>query len=107
MALTQCTEEEILPVNEQSVAEELTATAANVASLSISGLYTEFASGEVDCKACDVIVDEKATVVDGELMKIKPGSLVCLKKAVRYPAIDFVNLVGTSDRPIIIAYTSN
>ena len=105
LTLVQCSEEEI--VAEQTVAEdmttEITSETADVASISVSGVYTEI-QGDVPCNTCTYVVDPGETTIDGNELGFKPGNVICLKKALKYSALDFVNMEGTEANPIVIGY---
>jgi hypothetical protein len=105
LGMTQCSEEQI--INEQQVAEDMvteaTSSTTDVASISVSGLFTEFA-GEIECSTCSYMVDANEKVVDGKALGLKAGSVICLKKAVKYASVEFVNLEGSQQNPIVIGY---
>ena len=98
--LSQCTEDEVVPVN-PAPAERTAAPAAASGSVTISGIYTVYETIN-DCSTCTFVVPADRTVVDGQALNLKPGSVICLDKAIKYGDIDFVNLVGTEDKPIRI-----
>ena len=54
-----------------------------------------------DCH-CTYVVPADSTVVDGNLLGLKPGSVICLNSAFTYGSIDFRNLAGTEEQPIEI-----
>jgi hypothetical protein len=103
--MVQCSEEEI--VAEQTITEDLTteiaSETADVASISVSGLYTEI-KGDVPCASCTYVVGTGETTVDGQELGFKPGNVICLKKALKYSSLDFVNMEGTEESPITIGY---
>jgi hypothetical protein len=105
LTMVQCSEDEI--VADATLAEDattqMTAESAEVGSLSVSGLYTEI-QGDVPCASCTYLVDPKETSVDGQELGFKPGSIICLRKALKYSSVDFVNMEGTEENPIIIGY---
>lgn len=99
---SQCTEEEIVPTETQAASVESTpASAAPTGSMTISGVYTVYES-VADCSTCTFVVPEDLGVVDGKELNLKPGSVICLDKAITYGDIDFVNLEGTEEHPIRI-----
>lgn len=103
---SQCTEEEIAPARPETPASEVAAMPElATGSMTISGIFTSFEDIE-DCKTCTYIVPGDATLVDGEELKLKAGSVICLDKAVRYGDVDFVNLEGTETNPIRIGAAS-
>ena len=75
---------------------------ATVASLTVTGEFTEYRD-QNECSTCTFVVPEGATVVDGAKAGIKPGSVICLNKAFKYNAVEFVNVSGTAENPVIIA----
>jgi hypothetical protein len=105
LTMVQCSEEEIISQESASadLATEITSEGAEVGSLSVSGLYTEI-QGDVECSTCTYIVDPKETTVDGNELGFKPGSVICLRKALKYSSVDFVNMEGTADSAIVIGY---
>jgi hypothetical protein len=105
LTMVQCSEEEIIAeqVVEDDMATEMMSESADVASISVSGLYTEI-KGDVQCSTCTYIVAASETTVDGRELGLRPGNIVCIKKSLKYPALDFVNMEGTEESPIIIGY---
>ena len=106
-SLTQCTEEEIVPQDATTPAIETVAAPAVEAtgSMTISGVFTSYE--EIgDCKTCTYVVPEGAATVDGKELNLKPGSVICLDKAIQYGDVDFVNLEGTEQSPIRIGTTT-
>lgn len=105
LTLVQCSEEEI--VAEESIVEDMTteimSEAVNVASISVEGVYTEV-QGDVSCNTCTYVVAPAETTVDGKELGLKPGSVICLRKSLQYSSVDFVNLEGTEENPIVIGY---
>ena len=103
---SQCTEEEVTPTNVQPAAEQAVVLPEHpTGSMTISGAFTNYEDTE-DCKTCTFVVPGDATIVDGEELKLKAGSVICLDKALRYGDIEFVNLVGTESQPIRIGGTT-
>lgn len=103
--MVQCSEEEIIAEDTitADIATEITSESADVASISVAGLYTEI-KGDVECSTCTYIVDPRETTVDGNELGLKPGAVICLKKSLKYAALDFVNMEGTEASPIVIGY---
>lgn len=103
--MVQCADEEI--VVQETLADDINtyanAEVVEVGSLSVSGLYTEI-EGDVVCATCSYLVDPKETTVDGKVIGLKPGSVVCLRKSLKYGALDFINMEGTEEEPIVIGY---
>ena len=103
---SQCTEEEIAPARPDAPSMEAAAMPElATGSMTISGIFTSFEDID-DCKTCTYVVPANVTVVDGEELNLKAGSVICLDKAVRYGDVDFVNLEGTESSPIRIGATS-
>lgn len=110
LLLAQCAEEEQLlapPVPQDATTEASAVTPAetSVSSLTISGIYT-VVNENADCSTCTFIVPADTKLVDGAAMNIKPGSVICLDKALTYGLLEFENLTGTPDKPIVITYCS-
>ncbi len=103
--MAQCSEDEI--VTSESMGKDqstyMVATTAEVASISVSGLYTEIVE-EVACASCTYIVGERETIIDGNALGFKPGSIICLKKSLKYPALEFANMEGSEAAAITIGY---
>lgn len=99
---SQCTEEEVVPATAQpSPAEDVVLPAQASGSVTISGIYTVYEAIE-DCHTCTFVVPADLAVVDGHELNLKPGSVICLDKAIKYGDVDFVNLQGTEENPIRI-----
>lgn len=106
LILAQCSEEDVVPQQQpvQAASEELPLTAEPTGSMTISGVFTTYGDVE-NCKTCTYVVPENLQVVDGKELNLKAGSVICLDKAKRYGDIDFVNLEGTEESPILIGST--
>ena len=101
-SLTQCTEEEIVPAQAEVGAVEAVDLPIQAAgSMTISGVYTSYEDIE-DCKTCTYVVPANKAIVDGKELNLKPGSVICLDKSLKYGDVDFVNLEGTEESPIRI-----
>lgn len=92
-----------------AVTEDVETTAAsisvsNIESLTITGSNTRLAEGTVDCSVCTFIVDSNTEIIDGLELGLKPGNIICLKSALKYGNLDFINLEGTEENPITIAH---
>ena len=95
----QCSEEEILPVSR----ERITVAADTVVAATDSiGMPADTIALNSDCSECTWVVPADSTVIDGEVLGLKPGSVICLNSAVTYGTLVFRNVVGTADEPIII-----
>jgi hypothetical protein len=104
IGLTQCTDEEelIAPIVAETVTDEESAdTNSNIVSISISGVYTEMKEAST-CSTCTYTVEAGTTVIDGNEISFKPGSVICLSKDVNYGTLEFTNMEGTADEPIVI-----
>ncbi|HET7178484.1 MAG TPA: right-handed parallel beta-helix repeat-containing protein [Chryseosolibacter sp.] len=89
--INQCAEENITP-NTAATQQTIVADSTD------SQLRTSASS---DCN-CDYVVPADSTVVDGKVLALKPGSVVCLNSAFHYGTLEFHNLEGTEADPIII-----
>jgi hypothetical protein len=102
--LMQCSEEETIApaVTNDTVIEAASSNATSVGSLTVTGSNTAFATVK-DCKTCTYIVDESEQVIDGNVLGFKAGNIICLNKGVKYGNLEFVNIDGTVENPVIIA----
>lgn len=106
-SFAQCSEEPEEMVSQEAAPTEVVQTdefADPIASLTVDGLYTEFAS-ITDCKTCNYIVPANATIVDGKELGIKPGQTVCLDAKLKYGNLELINMIGTEKEPIKVAYS--
>lgn len=55
-----------------------------------------------DCTTCTYVVPERTHVIDGLLLGIKPGDVICLNAAIAYKNLLFRNIVGSATAPVII-----
>lgn len=103
VALMRCSEEEFITPSATTAATETSARSAEVSitSLTISGVNTVFATAK-DCKTCTYVVPEGTTLVDGKLLGFKPGNIICLNSIFKYGAIEFSNIEGSAEQPIVI-----
>lgn len=102
----QCNSEDPKVETTQAAAETETVVKEGegpVVSLTIDGIHTVISSIE-DCKTCDYVVPENATVVDGKEIGIKPGQAICLNENFHYGNLKLINLEGEANNPITIAY---
>ena len=99
--LASCQEDEMLAVSEDVETAAASTAEPNISSLTFSGSYTQLAE-KVECSACTFVVDENSEVIDGAKLGLKPGSVICLKAALKYGDLTFVNLEGTEEAPITI-----
>jgi hypothetical protein len=103
---SQCTEEEIVPNDAQAApaTETVALNTEATGSMTISGIFTSYEDIK-DCKTCTFVVPADLAVVDGKELGLKPGSVICLDKAIKYGDVDFINLEGTEANPIRIGTT--
>jgi hypothetical protein len=99
-----CQDEEIIGTSESAQTAAVSTDESNVASLTISGENTELAE-VVECTSCTYVVDANAETIDGEVLGLKPGNVICLNQALKYGNLSFINLQGTAENPILIAKT--
>ena len=99
--LANCQDDEVLAVTEDVKTTAASVSESNIESLTITGSNTEFAKS-VDCSTCSYVVDKNAETIDGQVLGLKAGSVICLKGALKYGNLNFVNLEGTAENPIII-----
>jgi hypothetical protein len=105
--LASCQDEEIVATPaDADVATEVTTdengnSETNVTSLTVMGENTVFAQS-VECSTCTYVVAKNTDLIDGEALGLKPGSVICLDKAIKYGELSFVNLQGTEENPITI-----
>jgi hypothetical protein len=86
-ALSQCTEDEQI-VKQEMIGTDTIKTKA----LSLSS-----------CSSCKYTIPGNAYIVDGKLLGIKPGDVICFNAAIKYVnSITLKNMVGTATAPIII-----
>jgi hypothetical protein len=106
VALMQCSEEEMVTPTAAPVAETETATSAtaiplSISSLTVAGINTTFATAK-DCKTCTFVIPEGTELVDGKAMGFQPGNIICLNAAFKYGNLEFVNMEGSEENPIVI-----
>ena len=56
----------------------------------------------VGCSECTFVVPADMKIVDGTKLGLKPGSIIGLNSAITYGSLEFRNIVGTEDQPIVI-----
>lgn len=110
--LASCQNEEELVAPEEAATKAMEASAdengnieTNVSSITVMGENTAFAQN-VDCSTCTYVVSKNTDVVDGAALGLKPGSVICLDKKLKYGDLTFVNLAGTEESPITIGNCS-
>ena len=103
--LASCQDEEIVTPPADAVtevtADENGNLETNVTSLTVMGENTVFAE-RVECSTCTYVVAKNTDLIDGQALGLKPGSVICLDKAIKYGELSFVNLQGTEESPITI-----
>ncbi|MFZ6013621.1 MAG: hypothetical protein ACOYXT_25000 [Bacteroidota bacterium] len=105
LSLMQCTDDELAkPENQTAVPAEANSTSdesADVASITLAGIHT-VVSDSTACSSCTFIVPADARVIDGNEFEFQPGSVICITRENKHQKIEFVNIVGTPENPIII-----
>lgn len=91
MVLVRCSEEELLP----AMSESYDITPEKIES-------NESRPIQDTCIECAYIVPAGKKVIDGKELGLKPGSIIGLNAATKYGTLEFHNLVGTEEAPIII-----
>jgi hypothetical protein len=88
--LFQCTDEEML-LTQTDPMQDVTIAATSV-------------SSQATCATCTYVIPSKTftQVVDGKLLGLKPGAVICLSALNQYGNITFKNLIGTVSNPITI-----
>src|SRR5687768_12831839 len=104
--LSACADQEMNAVSQQVATSAEAATGPTAKSITITGANTTFVES-VECATCTYVVSSGAQVVDGKELGLAPGSVICLDKAQKYGHIDFINLEGTAERPIVIGKCNN
>ncbi len=56
----------------------------------------------IACETCTYVVPSNKVVIDGNELSIKAGDVICLSSANTYKNLDFRNIVGTEEKPVII-----
>jgi hypothetical protein len=108
VAAVSCTTQDdfVKPVEQpEAVVATSDEGAADVASVTVSGAFTEYRDEDL-CASCTYVIPEDATIIDGAELKLEAGDVICLKKGVKYKAIELVNVEGTAEQPIIIGNCS-
>lgn len=55
-----------------------------------------------NCEECAYIVPSDKKIIDGKALGLKPGSIIGLDASIEYGSLNFVNIVGTKEQPIMI-----
>lgn len=80
--------------------EQLTVTTTDLSSPELTTATSS--SDEGDCSSCTYVVPADVTIVDGESLGLKPGSVIGLDARTSYKNLTFRHINGTLDKPIII-----
>lgn len=89
LPLLQCTDEHLLSPSTITVVDNLNSSDAG--------------STELDaCGTCTYVIPESTTIVDGNLLELVPGNVICLDSRIKYGNLIFRNLRGSRENPIII-----
>lgn len=56
----------------------------------------------ITCETCSYTIPSGKVVVDGSALGIEAGDVICLNAANTYKQLDFRNIVGTAENPVII-----
>jgi hypothetical protein len=56
----------------------------------------------ITCATCTYTIPSAKVVIDGEVLNIKAGDVICLDAAASYKQLDFRKIIGTQDNPVII-----
>ena len=86
----QCSEDELL----------LTSTEEDINATTVSGTASAATAG--DCGCTYTVPASDYIKIDGQVLGLKPGAVICLKAGLSYRNIIFKNLRGTAAAPIII-----
>lgn len=88
----QCSDEELVPAFREKIIVEPDSTETE----------KDPVSSFTECKECTYVVPAGVKVIDGKELDLKPGSVIGLDSKIAYGTLEFHNLVGTPDQPIII-----
>ncbi len=94
--LMQCSDEDVVP-SSQLKTEPKPIQADTTATTRDSAMFLAAA-----CKDCAYVVPAGVKVVDGKTLALKPGSIIGLSSSIAYGSLEFRNIVGTREKPIII-----
>jgi hypothetical protein len=104
LGLTRCSDDEVFSVTKTAYYDtkvKVNPIEEDITSISITGIYT-VVDDKVDCSACTYVVSEEETFIDGDEAGIQPGSIICLKRSSLLNSIEFTNITGTSEFPVVI-----
>jgi hypothetical protein len=54
------------------------------------------------CSTCTFVIAATQTTIDGAILGVKPGDVICLNAATKYSTLIFKNIVGTATQPVTI-----
>jgi hypothetical protein len=85
----QCADDEL--VLKESITDDVAIVASSI-------------NSPADCSSCTYVVPSNTNtqVVDGKLLGLKPGAVICLSALNKYGNITFRNIVGSASAPITI-----
>lgn len=89
--LMQCSDEEVIPLQDDEIRADSAATAPHAAPPKAD-----------DCSECAYIVPADTKVIDGKNLGLAPGDTIGLDARITYGTLEFKNVVGTAERPVII-----
>jgi|GEM_PF-2966452 len=101
LALCQCSEEDFVPAKPETQSENsISASDSKVSSITIAGVHTYFSTARRTDISFTVPAD--AGIIDGKALNLKPGAVIALDPKLSYGDLEFVNMMGTAEQPIII-----
>jgi Right handed beta helix region len=56
----------------------------------------------VTCEQCTYVIPANKVIIDGDELNFEPGDVICLNSATSYLNLNFKNIVGTEENPIVI-----
>ncbi|HTH56701.1 MAG TPA: right-handed parallel beta-helix repeat-containing protein [Cyclobacteriaceae bacterium] len=87
----------------QCLDPELTVTSGiNNSELIPAGTTSNLMVSGSNCPRCTYTVPGEATNIDGAVLNLKPGDVICLDAAIKYGPLRFINLRGDEGSPITI-----
>lgn len=60
------------------------------------------AASSVTCATCTYVVPANKGIIDGAVLGIQPGDVICLDAAFQYGTLTFKNIIGTASNPVTI-----
>jgi len=95
--LTQCSDEELIRVHREKITVD--SDSLDAADPSI---HNKDSVVVASCKECTYVVPADTKIIDGLELGLKPGSVIGLSSEIAYGTLEFHNLAGTMDQPILI-----